>query len=438
MKTNSTTTHDKLTAKICKEDKAGKIEIGAGNCITRVEDWQAIGVFDSDFIRINTDLAKKLRIPAMPYRYEFNSDKRVYLGPVVGILTTEVEHKKLYPHGRKEKVFKEIISAALKQGILVFYFFPDGLDYKNRCIKGHSMDVNNRWFSGKFPIPDVVYNRILYRYLENMPSVKKVLSYFAANPGVYLFNSRYLDKWEVYLALNKDPHTSAYQPETDLLNNIKLTYFLKKYPEIYIKPRRSSKGQGITKLKRTDRQGVIYSHATKARGIWRNANNRYIINRMYRIKNNYLLQEGIKLAKYNNRVFDIRAQAQKDGNGNWVLTGAAVRVAAPNAFVTHIPNGGTARPLNEVISGVFAGNYELIANIEQELAELSCKVSQVLEDELKINLGVVSLDIGIDGEGRLWLLEVNSKPASFDEDSIRSKHVNYLIEYFIYIAQSTR
>jgi hypothetical protein len=36
-----------------------------------------------------------------------------------------------------------------------------------------------------------------------------------------------------------------------------------------------------------------------------------------------------------------------------------------------------------------------------------------------LSLGVLSLDIGVDESGIMWVIEVNSKPASFDEDDIR-------------------
>ena len=61
--------------------------------------------------------------------------------------------------------------------------------------------------------------------------------------------------------------------------------------------------------------------------------------------------------------------------------------------------------------------------------------SAVLEEGLQIPLGVLSLDIGVDSSGNLWILEINSKPARFDEADIRFKHIKLLIDYFTYAAE---
>ena len=148
----------------------------------------------------------------------------------------------------------------------------------------------------------------------------------------------------------------------------------------------------------------------------------------------YLIQQGIELARLRGRVFDLRAQAQKDRRGEWVLTGVGVRVAAQNRFVTHVPNGGSRADFDKVIKEVFDSS-KIQSSIEQELNSIGSIVPQVLEDGLKISLGILSLDIGVDTSGKLWILEINSKPARFDETEIRSKHMQLLIDFFIFAAE---
>ena len=147
----------------------------------------------------------------------------------------------------------------------------------------------------------------------------------------------------------------------------------------------------------------------------------------------YLVQRGVPLANYRGRVFDIRSQVQKDGNGNWVFTGAGARVAARNAFVTHIPNGGHLADLHEVIAEVFDSSTETINAFMDRLKKTTIIAGRILDKELGINLAILSLDVAVDNEGHLWILEVNSKPASFDEDDIRYRHFEYLMDYARYI-----
>jgi hypothetical protein len=54
-------------------------------------------------------------------------------------------------------------------------------------------------------------------------------------------------------------------------------------------------------------------------------------------------------------------------------------------------------------------------------------------EKLQLNLGVLTMDIGIDPEGRMLVLEVNSKPARFDEPYIRQRHLDNLVDYFKFL-----
>jgi hypothetical protein len=147
----------------------------------------------------------------------------------------------------------------------------------------------------------------------------------------------------------------------------------------------------------------------------------------------YLVQQGINLARFNDNVFDLRTQVQKDGQGVWKLTGIGVRVAANKSFLTHIPNGGKAASYKEIITRVF-GNSEAIKNkITNQIDIILRHVPNCLEKELNISLAVLSIDIGIDVYGKLWIIEVNSKPANFDEYEIRQKYLQYFNDYCLFI-----
>lgn len=123
---------------------------------------------------------------------------------------------------------------------------------------------------------------------------------------------------------------------------------------------------------------------------------------------------------------------QKNGQGNWQFTGSAVRVAATGKFVTHVPNGGSKRDYHLTVKQVFGYSREILAELDRQLKTICKLVPKILEEKLGINLAVLSLDIGIDKDGKMWLIEANSKPASFDEDPIRQRHLELLTDYFIY------
>ncbi len=46
------------------------------------------------------------------------------------------------------------------------------------------------------------------------------------------------------------------------------------------------------------------------------------------------------------------------------------------------------------------------------------------------------MDMGLDVNGHLWVIEINSKPGVFDEKEIRQRHVSLLHDYFEYLIEN--
>lgn len=353
----------------------------------------------------------------------------------VGVLTTA--NKRGLPGGEGIRIFKEMVAYGNKYNVAVFFFFPRDVNWKRKKIAG--LIWNGKiWRKKILPFPDIVYNRIRFRNIESQEHVKRLLRQFEKEPSIHLFNSRFLNKWEVYKALMENDDTAYWLPETVPLSRQSLAAMLRKYPEVFLKCSYGSLGKGIIKINRLNKGQYVYAVANKGAVVWKKSNS---IDALYRqlyvlTRNAYLVQRGIDLACYKGRVFDLRTQYQKNGRGEWVLTGVAVRVAGKNRFVTHIPNGGFAASFEKVMNEAFPGDSKVINKIYEQLEQIR-KLPPVLEEKLNLSLAVLSMDIGVDKTGRIWVIEVNSKPAKFDEIEIRNTHWQYLMEYFIYLAQKT-
>lgn len=388
---------------------------------------------------LNNIWGKRLGVPSGRYRIFQHYGNNIRLGPLVGILTNR-DKNGIYPIGKNGKIFKEMFYVAQKQGVFLFEFYPEGVNIKSKTIKGHSIDRLGRFYSATFPFPDVVYNRIRYRVIENSKDVKQVLKIFENNPAINVFNTRFLNKLEVYRVLKKNPATAEIIPETAIYNTRNLKYFLGKYGSLYLKPIANSRGKGIIKLGIGMAGDYSVQHAAKAYSDYHsNLAQAHLKMKRYGLKPmRYLVQKAIPLATYKGRPFDLRVQVQKDALGKWMLTGVGARVAGPNRIVTHVPNGGTAKAFDAVINEAFKESSTINNDINKQLLRITSIVPEVLEKELKINLAILSMDIGIDNKGKLWLIEANSKPASFDEDAIRKVHTQTLIDYFIFCARNTK
>jgi len=360
---------------------------------------------------------------------------------LVGVLTTpKGKSRHPLPVGKDSIIKKEMINAANEKGIFMYFFYPHGVDLGRQTVIGHTYMGNNKqsghWVKRVFPLPDIVYNRISYRKNEAEEKVQELLRRIDNNPNIYLFNTRFLDKWEVHTVLSRSSYTKHLVPETHLFSQENLNMMLHKYDEFFIKPINNSVGKGIIKVKWKNPTQPIYYKIAASDSRWTRCNS---VNKFYArlkeavVNDQYLIQQGIELATINNRVFDLRAEVQKNDQGDWVFTGVGVRIAAPGKFVTHVPNGGSRANYEKVIKNVFGDSRSVNENLEQQLAYISSAVPDVLEKNLGINLGIMSIDIGISKSEQMQVIEVNSKPASFDENDIRRQHLENLNKYFLYL-----
>jgi len=360
---------------------------------------------------------------------------------IVGVLiTSRKKGRHPLPVGKDSLIKREMISSANAMGIFMYFFYPNGFNLRKHSVSGHTYisTKKNRghWVRGVFPLPNIVYNRISYRKNEAQTNVQKLLAEIENNPSIHIFNSRFLDKWEVHNVLSQNSCTTNLVPETVIFNRQNLYMMLDKYQELFIKPISNSIGKGIIKVQqKKPKQPILFKIAASNRG-WNKCNS---IKKLYMdlkaevMGRKCLIQQGIDLATTGKRVFDLRTEVQKNDQGKWVFTGVGVRVAAPGKYVTHVPNGGSRAEYTKVIKKVFGTTTSINEKLEQQLANITSTVPRVLEKNLGINLGILSIDIGIDKNGLMQVIEVNSKPSSFDESDIRNKHLENLNKYFIYL-----
>lgn len=430
---SSTPTHDIRT----NYPKNDYYNVWAGQRSVQIESTVFEETHDKQLLRLGSKASSHLSLAPGYHRIFAKDDHNIRLGPVIGIITSR-DQAGIYPRGKNAKLFKELFREAARRGMILYQFYPEGVCLRRKHIRGHSLNLNGQYYNATFPFPDVVYNRIRYRNIEQNPDVKHILTSFMKDPRIHLFNSRFINKLEVYRVLRRNPETCHVIPETAVLNNRSLKYFLGKYGSAFIKPIANSRGKGIVKISKTDQKIFTVHHANQnhAQKTMSFSEVQLKLKRARIKEMKYIVQKAIPLAIYKGRTFDLRAQVQKDGNGNWMLTGVGVRLAGLNRIVTHIPNGGTAKAYKPVIDEVFASSRDIREAIDEQLKMITCLVPRALEKELGIELGILSIDIGIDRKGKLWLIEVNSKPASFDEDSIREVHTRTLVDYFLYSAKN--
>ncbi|MDD4802968.1 MAG: YheC/YheD family protein [Syntrophomonas sp.] len=365
--------------------------------------------------------------------------------PRVGVLATVKFDADGFPIGKEADIIKQKFAAAQKYGIDIFIFFAKDIIEKDRIINGyvfvHDKAEGGHWERKLFPFPDIIYNRIRSRNIEKHPPIKQLLQILSNDPNIKLFNTRFLDKWEVCQALKSNPFTSEFLPPTAWLSYSNLQVFSDKYDEVFIKPTNNNAGRGIIKIICNHPHAFSYCpsdlptphwHKTNSiSGLWNN------LLGLIKDPDNYIIQKGIDLCRINEQVFDLRAQVQKNGYGQWVFTGINVRVARENRFVTY-PKVGQRVSYKQAIHSICNGNKSLVSYVEAQLQDIYYYVPRILEKNLNLSLGILSIDIGIDYYGKPWVIEVSSKSDYFSNDKILARHFKYLMEYFVFLTHNNQ
>ena len=388
-----------------------------------------------DVIRLRS-LAGKLLIPGEWRVHVRARDGEVMMGPVIGIFTSSRRPGSRRPFASLTERFRRMICLAREMGALAYVFTPAGIQWNTKVIQGYTYlprARGGRWVRGIFPFPNVVYNRVPTRKAEKRRRVRLARLRLLNEPGLNLFNPAFLDKWTVYQILRQDEALRQHLPITQPCQNFsQLMAFLDQHRSVYLKMADGSLGKGTARVELTG-DGRFRWHATRPGGqmIHRTLRGKAELGRVFkrlRRGRKYLMQQAVDLLHTKGRPFDIRALVQKDAAGHWQVTGMAARIAGKGQITTHRPRGGSRARLVPLIRSIFQDEVRT-RKITQELHRVILKAAEVFDAATGHNHGELSMDVGLDRTGRPWIFEINSKPAVFDEPSIRRVARKRLLHY---------
>ncbi|MDB4867271.1 MAG: YheC/YheD family protein [Cohnella sp.] len=394
-------------------------------------------------IRMSQTLARRLGIyNGTPLRFQYRAASRTLaLGPLIGVLVSrddpEASDK---PFGDITMFCRELTEACRKQGAYVYFFTPGALR-SSLTVNLEGWVYHSGWRRILLPSPDVVNNRLTSRKLENLPAVQQFLKEIKQQYGSHVFNEKFLDKSEVFEALKKDESLHRYLPESHSLRHYSmLKSMCYRHPTVFLKPIRGSLGKGIIRLARVGPESWQASYATvngTRKQTFDNLTKLYssISGKMKSVK--YLIQQGLTLIETGGRPVDFRALTQKNASGRWTVTSIVGRTAGTDHFVSNLARGGT---LSKVREAVGKSNLPLVyrGDASARLQRAALDIAKGIEDRIPAQFGELGIDLALDTAGRVWLLEVNSKPSKNDntpltEGKIRPS-VRMMIQYARYLS----
>lgn len=422
-----------VTVDEAKAHKKQRIRGGLTQCEGRLEGTQ---------LYLTKREARQLGLRNKQQVAYWPAEEALQLGPYIGIMTNKrpgglTGFRGL--RGRRE-TYVALLRMAKNMGAVAFVFACEDIDFKRLRVTGYTRSKGGAWLARDYPLPNVVYNRVPDRKSEVSPVVRQTKQKIAALAKIHdiaLFNPRFLNKWDLHRILERRPELRPYLPDTRVYRSpMDVLTMLKKHRVVYLKPRDTFAGQGIMRAVHKDgafelcyKQGQRYRHErfSDSKGLLQAFNLR-------RHSGVYLVQQGLRLAKYKGGMFDARLLLQKNGMGTWELTGAGVRVAAKGGITTHVPNGGYIAPIEAVIGSVFQEPLDAPQGVYARVRKLALTIAPIIEEHYRSLFGEMSMDIGITEDGRCYFFEANAKPMKFDEPTIRQKSLKRLVEFSRYLS----
>ncbi|WP_419878613.1 YheC/YheD family protein [Brevibacillus centrosporus] len=284
----------------------------------------------------------------------------------------------------------------------LFAFSSKSINWKSRRITGLEY-VNGRWNRRSFPFPKVIYNccygdkRALLKRFEKTIGPQKCFNAL----------SRF-SKWAIYQILADSPFQS-YLPKSHTYDSNQLITFLEEYRTAFLKPHYGSKGQGILRV-----ECNLTGTYTLAEQTWDpsfvtsdpSALITLLENKMGTKK--YLIQKEIRMKKINDRSVDFRVMVQKNGQGNWAITGELVRFANRQSYLSNLFTRSDS--LQNVLAGLYQQWPQKAATLIHEIHKVCLGVAERLDQHYG-HIAELGIDITIDHIDQIWLIEVNSRPS---------------------------
>jgi glutathione synthase/RimK-type ligase-like ATP-grasp enzyme len=340
--------------------------------------------------------------------------------------------------------FQRLSKEGKKMGVQVEVFSPTDVEADN-SVRTLTYDASlGKWIRRRTSMPPVIYDRCRYKAAANYQMLKA----FRNRHAKLIFLSRPLaNKWSMHQILSENEGIRPFLPVTVRFSSVQeLLKFIKKHTLVYVKPKNGTGGRGILRIEQLGPDLFLLQGRNQQRTIIApfRASEKQLSIKLHTLKlsPDYVVQQGIQLTLKDGRVHDYRLLIQKNGHGEWEVTGCAGRIGPHRSITSNLHGGGSAVSQDKLLAFRFA-SPEKTETIKKEMNNFAYKLADFLETKFG-KLCELGMDIAVDPKGNVWLLEVNPKPSrevfrKIGEIATYQKAVSRPLEYAVWmLRQNTR
>ncbi|HZH58857.1 MAG TPA: YheC/YheD family protein [Metabacillus sp.] len=275
---------------------------------------------------------------------------------------------------------------------------------------------NKKFVERTINLPKIIYNRA---HLNNKKVRKTLFHFIQSGSKVFNFIPIMNCKYYVNKLLEQEEHLTEYLPTT-LKGSIKnLNDALQHMESFFIKPCYSSIGKGIMYVEKEKNDNwYLYEKHTAKKSWERSLFHSLEIKKVKSLfkHRSFIIQERIPLATFQNRPFDLRVIVQKDGTGDWSISGIVAKLAPEGHLITNVGRGGEIGELQD-----YYNNYDnSISDITENINTLAIDIAKALEKKWP-HISDLGLDIGITKKGTPYFIECNLR----GQYGALQKHINF-------------
>jgi hypothetical protein len=364
----------------------------------------------------------------------------------VGVATTTVPKWKAYQGARVRRpnvYYCKMASDALNHGIELLYLFsPLDVDWNKGFVQAWVPEDRQRpygnWVKRRCAMPHAIYENV-FTHLAVQGFTHHLRKQARAH-NIPLFNPGLPNKWRMHRMLERSD-LKKYLPKTERLKDIEHALSrIEKWGCAYIKPIGGYGGMGVTRVEvigggryRVSVDRTRAGEKAKERRECGTSEFRNLLVRKAGVP--HLIQQGLNLITLNGRKVDFRVVVQRDGQGEWKVVGIIPKLASRDGVVTNIVAGGQKLTWKSCLQQAERQGLQLSRT---SLESCALAVAQYLTRKAPL-AGILGFDLGIDVNHKVYMIEMNPKPArSLLTSAMRSLSAQYSTDFAIYLAKRHR